>query len=561
MARTTVFYTYPSSPNSIGESIEKALDDLASSRPIKDARIRFRPWPSLSPGGKKLTKDILLSIDRADVFACDLTFRNANVAFELGYAVARFKRIWITLNSTIEDAPREFKRLYGGLLGAGYVEYENHDNIANAFINDAPWKNLDQTLLGDFDRKRPPRPESPALVYSRPGIDTESVIATAEYLENSVFADYLIVDDPRENPSPSMEWYAEKILTADASLVHLLGDGQRNASDHNLRASFVAGLALGFQRHLKLLADAPFTPPVDFEQYLTVHETAEQCKDDVEKWTEELPIAARRARRPEDQRREADTLELRNLSIGEPVAEHEDQVLDEYFIETTAYYEALQAQLSIFVGRRGTGKSANMVALEATFGRAKDNHVCTIKPVGYEVDGLIRVLKEDLHKAETGFLIASLWKFLIYGELASSVQRGILGRPVHIQRTEDEDKLLRYLDRNSEVLGLPFSQRVNRAVGSLVGISRAGGADQQRTRISELLHDGLIAQLREILGNVLSTKKKVAILVDRLDEPWGPGHEVEHLSEVLSGLLQVASNIVEDFASSSRWRMDVPVSV
>jgi hypothetical protein len=111
------------------------------------------------------------------------------------------------------------------------------------------------------------------------------------------------------------------------------------------------------------------------------------------------------------------------------------------------------------------------------------------------------------------------------------------------------------------MLGLPFSQRVNRAVRSLIGIGTVDGPDQQRTKISELLHDTEIRDLRELIGKVLLGKKKVAILIDRLDEPWGPAHEVEHLSELLSGLLRVGSNIIDDFRSSSRWRESVTVSI
>ncbi|MDP2675259.1 MAG: hypothetical protein Q8Q00_10175 [Dehalococcoidia bacterium] len=557
----TVFYAYPSSPESLGESIQNALRDLKLTRLIKEAAVRFRPWPNLSIAGKKLTTEITQSIDRAQIFACDLTYANANVAFELGYAIGRFKRIWISLNVTIENAPQDYKRLYFGLIGAGYTAYENHGNLAQAFINDAPWKSLDDGLLGGYHKRRPPRPESPALLYARPQLDTDAVIATAEFLEGSMFGSYLTMDDPRENPSPTMEWYAEKINAVDATIVHLLADNQRSAADHNVKASFVAGLAVGFQRHVQLLAHTPFTPPVDYHQLLKCHNTAEECVTIVKKWCDELALPARRSRRREGADRKTATLELRNVSMGEPVAENEDQSLDEYFVETTAYYDALGAQQSIFLGRRGTGKTANMIALETKIGSDRQNHVCTIKPVGYEVDGLIRVLKEDLHKAESGFLVESLWKFLVYGELASSAQKEIMSRPVHMERTADETKLLEHLERNDEVLGAPFSQRVNRAVISLKGIGNAGNPDEQRTRISELLHAREIRDLRELLGKVFASKKKVAILIDNLDEPWGPGHEVEYLSELLSGLLQVGNNIIEDFQSSYHWRTSVPVSI
>ena len=41
-------------------------------------------------GGMRLVDTILSNIDRADVFACDLTYPNPNVSFELGYAIVLF---------------------------------------------------------------------------------------------------------------------------------------------------------------------------------------------------------------------------------------------------------------------------------------------------------------------------------------------------------------------------------------------------------------------------------------------------------------------------------------
>ena len=273
--RVTVFYAYPSTPDFLGESIQNALGDLKKTPLISKANVRFRPWPSLSTTGKKLTQEITQSIDRAGVFACDLTYPNANVVFELGYAIGKFKRIWISLNTTIEDASRNYKHLYFGLLGAGYTAYENHNDLAEAFINDAPWKSLDQALLGERYTKQARLPESPALLYTRPGLDTDAVIATAEFLDQSAFRNHLVIDDPKENPSPTLEWYAEKVHQVDAVLVHLLADNQRGALEHTVKASFVAGLALGFRKHVQMLAHTPCTCPVDYEQLMKCHNKAE----------------------------------------------------------------------------------------------------------------------------------------------------------------------------------------------------------------------------------------------------------------------------------------------
>src|SRR6266550_5079564 len=178
--RVEVFYAYPSRPESLDEIITNALKDLSSERAIQQARVRFRPWPDISITGTRLIDQITDTINRSDVFACDLTYPNLNVAFELGYAIGKFKRLWISLDSAIEDAANRYKRSFEGIIGAGYTGYENHRDLVDAFLYDRPWASLGDHVLNDSYRKRAPRPEIPTLLYVKPPPDTEAVIASLE---------------------------------------------------------------------------------------------------------------------------------------------------------------------------------------------------------------------------------------------------------------------------------------------------------------------------------------------------------------------------------------------
>lgn len=560
--RIDVFYAYPSRPESIGETIINAIDELRGDRIVKDIRIRLRPWPEASTSGKRIIDQITEFIDRCAIFACDLTYPNFNVTFELGFAIGRFKRLWISLNTSIEGAAKQYNRTLEGIVGAGYYAYENHHDISAGFLYDCPWGSLDEHLLGEQYRRPAPRPELPTLLYVKPPVNTEAVIMTLDHLEGSEFGESLFVDDPRENAAPTLEWYAGKINLADAVIVHLLADEHRESQWHNVKASFVAGLAHGLRRNVLMLAHDPFDCPTDYRLLLKTHKTAEECERYVAAWLRDLGIARRRPRRPEEEtRRKASTLELRYLSIGEPVAENENLQLDEYFVETTAYFHALEAQATIMIGRRGTGKTANLIALQVEFGRDRRNHVCTVKPVGYEVEGLVRLLREDLHKAERGYLIDSLWKFLIYSELAASVCHELEARPTHQVPSASEDKLMKYVGANASILLTPFSQRLDRAVRSLVGVGNLKAPEEQRTRISENLHTALLGVLRRLLGEVLSDRNKVAILIDNLDEPWGPGRETSGLADLLLGLLRVSRDVCEDLEHEDYWQKGIHVSL
>ena len=466
-----VFYAYPHSPPNVGETISSTVGKLKGDGALKKGNIRFRLWADNAVSGKDLVTTILEQIDRNHIFACDLTYPNPNVSFELGYAIAKFKRIFTSLNPSIDEAEREYRRTYYSLLNMGYTGYDNHESLATSFLLERPWQSLDQTLLDD--RFRPPmhRPEDPTLLYIKPPLNTDSVIAVQEELKRSLFSESIIVDDPSEYSSQMLEWYADKILIADAVVVHMLSATHVDHSSHNLKASIVAGLAHGLGRPMLMFGHAPYDSPVDYEQWLIVHDTAEECVSRAKTWLGEVGnnLSYRRGRRRHVGSRTSRQMDLRSVFLGDVVAEHESHKLYEYFVETSSFYQAMDDPLTILLGRRGTGKTAILYAIDSEMNSMTGNHVTILKPVGYETHGLIRVLEEFRQRSERGFLIESLWKYLIYSEIATSVALKIRSRPVYQTRTAPEEVFLNYCETNVEILTPPFSERIENAVLSLEG--------------------------------------------------------------------------------------------
>ena len=553
-----MFYAFPYTPLSVGETINNALAILRNDQYIKQQGIRFYPWTDMSPGGKPLVSSILREIDKASVFACDLTFPNSNVSFELGYAIARFKRIWISLDAGAEGAEQHYRRIYFGLTGAAYTQYVNSTDLAAAFLRDMPTSSLDDTLLGAYYRNPSPRPEASTLMYVRPPTPTEAVISCIEAFDETSFGNF-IHDDPNENQSPTLDWYASNLTVADAVLVHLLAEDQLGHLEHNVKCALVAGLAQGFRKEILMVSKMPFRSAIDYQHLLQTHNTAAECKQIMLGWADRAikSIPRRRTRRPNEQAQIPRQLDLRSLAIGEPVAENERQRLDDYFLETSTYFRALDDPITIVVGRRGTGKSAQLYAMETYLRTDRRNNVCIIKPVGYELDGLVRVLRSIEHNSERGYLIESLWKFLIYSELARSVYRSIQSRPPQQPPTNDEERLVKHYDMHQDVLDPPFSERLDKAIASLVDIGGIDDAIGQRRRISELLHTSQLRHLRQLLGDILTNSRRVHILIDNLDAQWGPGADVDTLAPLLWGLLQVSEDIVSDFGIADHRRKPV----
>ena len=347
--RARVFYGYPSQPAFVGESVTNAIEQLNGHATIRQNRVRLRAWPTIRASGKVLAREVMESIDNAQIFACDLTYPNDNVSFELGYAIGRFKRIFISLDAGIEGSGHRFNRHYFNSFSLGYAHYTNYQELVDQVLDHSPWQDIDENVIDRRYRQAFARPELPQLLYIKPPVNTTSVLRTDESIRSSAFGQSYIIDDPLDNPSAPLDWYAERLMIADAVIIHLLGEEHVNRDVHNTKGSVIAGLACGLNRPLLILAHSPYESPVDYGHLLHVHDTADSCQQTVAEWLREKSEGLPRRRPRRDQKPSLSTWDLRNVSLGQHVAEHERDELDYYFIETDSYNAAKGGPTTILV--------------------------------------------------------------------------------------------------------------------------------------------------------------------------------------------------------------------
>lgn len=562
MARNiNIFYAYPAEPPTTEEAINGAIAIIRRDEEAKRYRVRFKTWPEMNVSGKDMPRTVLRQIDRAEIFACDLTYPNMNVSFELGYAIGRFKRVFATLNRGIKTAQSNFATFNFGLTGLGYASYDNHQDLANAFLVEKPWATVDHKLLDEQYKSPVRRPDRPRLLYVKPGMSTDSVIATEELLRSSSFRNGLYVDDPKETPSQLLDWYASEAAVADAVIVHFLSDDHQDSIAHNLKASLIAGLAYGLNRELLMLAHEPFKKPADYRHLLRTHQTAESCKQRAGDWITSVAEDLPRRRPAEANESPPNELELRHLTVGQNVAEHEQAELNDYFVETPSYSRAATSSATVLVGRRGSGKTAIMYALLSKVRRDRQDHSTPINPVGYEIDGLVRVLSSIEQRSERGFLIEILWKYLIYSEIALSMELELTDRVMYQPLTPEEDAFLAYCESRADAIKPPFSERLDNAIQSLEGIGTSASGTPQRLRVSEGLHHDVLRDLRKHIGEVLGSSRSLVVVIDNLDRPWNAGPHLDQLSELISGLLTVIQSLPPDLARSDHGLKSVDAKI
>ncbi len=553
------FFAYSAMPDALSETLENSINEINRRG---TGLVHIQGWKTLGVTGQIIINKICEAIELSALFICDLTNLSPNVLFELGYAIARNKRIWITLDTSYEDAKQNFERFYL-ISDIGYASYHNSYHLTNVFFQERPFDNLEETIYRNVIKSSNPIvAQQTSILYLKSRVDTEASNALSRLLDKYHLD--LILDDPFENNSQTLSWYIQNIRKSFASIVHLIDEKRDSKLSQNQKYSFVSGMIYGFDKPLLMLAHAPFYPPVDYTDLLFVHDTAHKCLSAATRWLEtfegQLSIERQIIK---DQRQTIEhKIALHNLYLGEDVAENEQRELSDYFVETALFLEALRSNQSvIYVGRKGSGKTANLYSIADYLKNDPRNHVCIIKPVAYELESVLKLLRLSISKAEHGFMIESLWKFLIYTELSLSVYTELIDKPVHYVRTPDEEEFITYIEENNNLIKTEFAVRLERAINNLCQIDISGSIEQQRTKVSEILHNNVLSRLHKLLGKVLISKEKACVLIDNLDKSWIRGSEINLLSDFLFGLLSVSRSISDQFHKQGITWKPVKVSL
>src|SRR3954470_4705020 len=135
------FSAYAKLPHSIPATIQAAIESINKSQ-----QTMIVSWEDLEIGGKFIIQEICDKIDDSDFFCADITTINPNVMFELGFAIARDKRIWLIRDDSYVDSKAEFDQLRL-LTTVGYRSYTNAEQIIKGFFGDNPHLTLQDTIF------------------------------------------------------------------------------------------------------------------------------------------------------------------------------------------------------------------------------------------------------------------------------------------------------------------------------------------------------------------------------------------------------------------------------
>jgi hypothetical protein len=537
------FFAYSSNPPHCGEFIEEAIKDIHKSGHL----VSLKSWKVMSIAGKFIISEILKEIESSDFICADLTGLNENVLFEIGFAIGKGKPVWLIQDTSITESHNRFKEL-NFLTTIGYSSYTNSKDIVNSFLNSKAYLN-ETNVLNTFENVNTELVSENALLYLKSQYDTNY----NQYITNTI-TDYklpTVIDDATEVKVQPVSWYFNQVQNVPAVLVEFSSTYRSGHELHNAKCAFVAGLSIGLGLKVQMVAEKPFPTSMDYQEYLKKFTSLELCKIAIVPFLNDIRnnIAKLIVRKHPQEESQKPISELQKIKFGEFIAEHEATNIYEYYIETAHEENLIRSEYNIVVGRKGCGKTATLYYLEAELSRDVRNEVIAIKPVNFEIDGLIELIKKLRSDFEKGYIIQSIWKFLIYTEVAKKIYETIKDKPIYAL-TDTDRRILEFVNDNTSIILSDISTRLEQELANLEILEKIEEQTEFRNKIAEVLHENIIKVLKELIISYMNTRRKLVILIDNLDKNWKKENNIEITSKFILGLLGVIGRISKELKGS-----------
>ena len=260
------FWAYSNHPHNVKNDVIDAINQINNS-----GIISIKPWETMDIEGNFIIDEILKEINACDVFVCELSNLNNNVLYELGYAIAKKKKIRIFINQNLKSVKEEFKS-FSLLTSIGYVDYVNSSQMLNSLYklgNDNEMDILSSIISGisvsNYSN----------LLYMKSFQDTSSSISLTRAIDELKLK--LVVDDPKEVSAQTLDWYVTNLIACNGYVAHLQSTKYNDVKVHNAKVSLISGIALGLNIPMLMLVEEPFEAPTDYKDIIKTYTVKNEC--------------------------------------------------------------------------------------------------------------------------------------------------------------------------------------------------------------------------------------------------------------------------------------------
>ena len=534
----TFFFAYPSGDHWQDFS-RKLVDDL------RQQDVHGQRWEDT------IHNDVVFSkacegIYGHDYLLAEVTEPNANVLLEIGYALA-IGRLPILL----KDKNRKSwnRELLTTLEGS---HYETRPEVLEHILS----LQSDRRGLSESPNRRLPilenmgifqRSEEPGTVcHLKPKMPRDWISAVERELKRGYFR--FSGTDPSDPSYDEFFSQARAIQSASLIVASLLGTDISAYQEHNANVALLIGFAIGLGKEVLVLQEEPRASILDLGTVSRLFRTESQAVSIVDTW---LRIQTRSAIEQRGESRQRATAIsridcIRDLYLGHPDALQDSTLLD-YFVETPEYRDAIAAsgRRMIFVGRRGSGKSANFQAIREALREYPSRISVEIAPDDYELERISSFLDSHYSNENPKLLYRNIWNYVLTTEIVKALAEKT-DRLYWSPGDQDRTNLYQYYESNRSALELDFGSRITAALSAMLDVSPRESQDQTEKKTEAALkglRDYKIApQLRDF---AIREGISFYIVADDLDKNWRP--RTQQSIEMLTGLMDEADHLQRFF--------------
>jgi hypothetical protein len=527
-----LFIAYPADPNVIGQTIEQAKADAEKYGP----NIELTTWCRSDLGGQPLIAPIIEAIQASDVVAADITRLNFNVTYELGYALGLGKRGLPLVSKALKIDEQMINRvgIYDTLI---YQSYSS----SNDLLDQLATANAGRRIATDY-------PIDPAPMYVvLPPVMTDDanqllIRSTRAGLRPRKF-------DPAEEARLAAPDAVRSVAVSNGVILQLLSDDMADALVHNMRVAFVAGVSHALAKETLILQRGAWPAPLDIRDDVRSFNTSDQ----LDKIFAEFAARVHEARFASLLPSAGPTNKLASINLGDPAAENEETLLENYFLERDESRQVLDGRANIVVGRKGSGKSAVFFQVRDKLSSARMNIILGLSPEAYQLRKLKDVVLRWLNAGSKEFLLSAFWEYVLLLEICTK----IIDRDRELHKRDHKlfepyQRLLGYYKAETSTSGTSFSDRLLRLIDRIAirySDSFGGRADVDLgdAQLTMLLYETTLGDLRSELVRYAKNKGKIFLLFDNVDKAWNANGLDSSDIVMIRTLLEANRKIGNDF--------------
>lgn len=527
---------YPSNPDLIGQTIMSALSDLNKTEKYE----MLKSWEENDIPGNFISNKILQRIEEGNILIADITKANFNVSFEIGYAIAKKKRVYLLRNRAIKKDDRAFK--IGLFDTLGYESYANSNEFIE-LIKNIPNINALPFNAEDINRKSPVY-----ILYPKIKTDFETKIASRIKKARLKFRNF----DPEEQGRLPADEAIDQTAQSIGIVINLLSLEREGHEDHNIRAAFLAGLAFGMNKALLILQQGNDPVPLDYRDLVKSVNMGmdSKLKEHIAEFSTEIADALQKYTHSNVSIPKSF---LARLSLGASAAENEIQDLSHYYIETDEYQRALRGEVQIVTGRKGSGKTALFYRVRDELLKDKKQLIVDLKPEGYQLIKFRNQVLDFLEEGTKEHLITAFWEYVLLLEIAYRIIRS--DNTLHLRNYdlfEPYRNVEKVFSEDASLLEGDFAERMLKLIKKItydfknLNKNEEGETSLDQNSVTELLYKHDIRGLRKCIADYLIHKDNLWVLIDNIDKGWAAHGVSESDVLTLRGLIN-AINKIEGF--------------